>query len=268
MDTEDYYQQAMGHHSELGADFSKSWENSVSSSPAKCSDSTDDGFQCNICLDHAHEPVVTLCGHLYCWPCIYKWLHFQSSSNGVSEQQPQCPVCKADVSQSMLVPLYGRGYSLPRPEKDHNDKGSSIEIPSRPSAHGVHALITTSPTSDGTSGNHFRLQSQFQSNQQEQQHHPRFYNETLASFPTSGSATATVAVHPMVGMFGEMMYATARIFGNGSEMGLFVHPNAYDLMRNTSSSPRVRRQEIKIEKSLNRISIFLFCCVILCLLSF
>ena len=27
-------------------------------------------FQCNICLHSAKEPVVTLCGHLYCWPCL------------------------------------------------------------------------------------------------------------------------------------------------------------------------------------------------------
>ncbi|CAH8279553.1 unnamed protein product [Arabidopsis lyrata] len=25
-------------------------------------------FDCNICLETAHDPVVTLCGHLYCWP--------------------------------------------------------------------------------------------------------------------------------------------------------------------------------------------------------
>ena len=29
-------------------------------------------FECNICYELAHEPVVTLCGHLYCWPCIYR----------------------------------------------------------------------------------------------------------------------------------------------------------------------------------------------------
>jgi len=32
------------------------------------------GFDCNICLENVQDPVVTLCGHLYCWPCIYKWL--------------------------------------------------------------------------------------------------------------------------------------------------------------------------------------------------
>ena len=31
-------------------------------------------FDCNICLETVKEPVVTRCGHLYCWPCLYKWL--------------------------------------------------------------------------------------------------------------------------------------------------------------------------------------------------
>ncbi|GFH30751.1 RING-type domain-containing protein [Haematococcus lacustris] len=29
-------------------------------------------FECNICLELASEPVVTLCGHLYCWPCLFR----------------------------------------------------------------------------------------------------------------------------------------------------------------------------------------------------
>ena len=36
------------------------------------SDESVSSFECNICYEIAREPVVTLCGHLYCWPCIYR----------------------------------------------------------------------------------------------------------------------------------------------------------------------------------------------------
>lgn len=29
-------------------------------------------YDCHICLDTAADPVVTLCGHLFCWPCLYQ----------------------------------------------------------------------------------------------------------------------------------------------------------------------------------------------------
>ncbi len=36
----------------------------------------DDGrFLCSICLEAlSDEPIVTRCGHLYCWLCLYTWL--------------------------------------------------------------------------------------------------------------------------------------------------------------------------------------------------
>ncbi|MCE2055560.1 hypothetical protein HAX54_042878 [Datura stramonium] len=68
-------------------------------------------FDCNICLDSAHDPVVTLCGHLYCWPCIYQWLRVENSAPGSEETLLKCPVCKSHISNSSLVPLYGRGTS-------------------------------------------------------------------------------------------------------------------------------------------------------------
>ena len=58
-------------------------------------------FECNICLEQAKEPVVTQCGHLYCWPCIYTWMN-----------QPRetvvCPVCKSGVSAETVIPIYTR----------------------------------------------------------------------------------------------------------------------------------------------------------------
>eukprot|EP00898_Chlorokybus_atmophyticus_P002312 jgi/Chlat1/3081/Chrsp21S00241 len=64
-------------------------------------------FECNICLEVASEPVVTLCGHLFCWACLYRWVEVDSRGpSGVSG----CPVCKAAVEPSRVIPLYGRGH--------------------------------------------------------------------------------------------------------------------------------------------------------------
>lgn len=92
----------------------------MSSSGGSSGDAED--FECNICFDLAQDPIVTLCGHLFCWPCLYKWLTFHSGSNG-------CPVCKAIVEEDKVVPLYGRG-------KDSNDPRvntfQDANIPRRP----------------------------------------------------------------------------------------------------------------------------------------
>ncbi|KAE8725149.1 peroxidase 53-like [Hibiscus syriacus] len=53
-------------------------------------------FDCNICFDLAREPVVTCCGHLFCWSCLYRWLHVHSDAN-------ECPVCKGEVTIKTLT---------------------------------------------------------------------------------------------------------------------------------------------------------------------
>ncbi|KAK6777215.1 hypothetical protein RDI58_023932 [Solanum bulbocastanum] len=95
------------------------------------------GFECNICLDLANDPVVTFCGHLYCWPCIYKWIHLHSIP---SERHPQCPVCKADVSERSMVPLYGRDQATKTSEDEVQANG--MVIPERP---GIHTIDSHPP---------------------------------------------------------------------------------------------------------------------------
>ncbi|KAM3351621.1 hypothetical protein ACQJBY_023523 [Aegilops geniculata] len=99
-------------------------ESSSSSTTSASGAGKDSGsFECNICLELAQDPVVTLCGHLFCWPCLYEWLH-------VHAHFPECPVCKANVEEDRLVPLYGRGKTSAEPRPSSSD---GPQIPSRPS---------------------------------------------------------------------------------------------------------------------------------------
>lgn len=79
-------------------------------------------FECNICFELAQDPIITLCGHLFCWPCLYKWLHFHSQSR-------ECPVCKALIEEEKLVPLYGRGKTSTDPR---SKSIPGVNIPHRP----------------------------------------------------------------------------------------------------------------------------------------
>lgn len=50
-------------------------------------------------MEPASSPVVTPCGHLYCWPCLYTWL----------QRSAACPVCKGRIDESKVIPLYDVG---------------------------------------------------------------------------------------------------------------------------------------------------------------
>lgn len=87
-------------------------------------------FECNICFHEASEAVVTCCGHLFCWPCLYMWLYVHSS-------QRSCPVCKGKVEEGNITPIYGPTNSLAKAlwidEVSKNKEGERL-IPPRPQA--------------------------------------------------------------------------------------------------------------------------------------
>ncbi|KAK9284441.1 hypothetical protein L1049_023614 [Liquidambar formosana] len=262
MAMEQYFQEAVARNDSIKEDESsmEKWK-SVSAAVTGPDDNPSAGFDCNICLDFVQDPVVTLCGHLYCWPCIYKWLHLQSiSTENPDEQQQQCPVCKAEVSRTTLVPLYGRGKTTKPSEGKAPHLG--IVIPRRPTgpACGFDTLVTT-PTSPRPAQqlHHRNYPYQYQS----QPYYPPPGSYTASPMLSLGGTTTTNMFHPMVGMLGEMVYA--RVFGN-SITNIYSYPNSYNLAGGTS--PRVRRHVMQADRSLNRICFFLFCCIFLCLLLF
>lgn len=74
-------------------------------------------MECNICLDTARDAVVSMCGHLFCWPCLHQWLETRPN-------RQVCPVCKAAISRDKVIPLYGRGNTK---QEDPRNK-----VPPRP----------------------------------------------------------------------------------------------------------------------------------------
>ena len=77
-------------------------------------------FECTICLETAKEPVLTKCGHMYCWPCIYNWL---DSKGG----KAKCPNCKNLITKDDLIPVYTNDEN-----KDNTNRFKNI--PKRPKA--------------------------------------------------------------------------------------------------------------------------------------
>ena len=75
-------------------------------------------YECTICLETAKEPVVTKCGHIYCWPCIYSWLEARHFS-------APCPNCKNIITKDELIPIYTN-------EQNSKNTNRFRDIPHRP----------------------------------------------------------------------------------------------------------------------------------------
>ncbi|ORX94568.1 hypothetical protein K493DRAFT_261337 [Basidiobolus meristosporus CBS 931.73] len=107
----------------------------TSSSPTDTSETSNE-FSCNICFDAVSYPVLTLCGHLYCWPCLHQWIEAQP-------RNPLCPVCKAGCGEDKVIPVYGRGKEAKDPRTDPN-------CPKRPA--GQRPEPTQHPSEDNNNG--------------------------------------------------------------------------------------------------------------------
>lgn len=79
-------------------------------------------FECNICLDTPRDAVVSMCGHLFCWPCLHRWFETKQNSQ-------VCPVCKSGLDHSKVVPIYGRGSGNtdPRSKVPPRPRGQRVE---------------------------------------------------------------------------------------------------------------------------------------------
>ncbi|KAL7311728.1 hypothetical protein PS15m_009451 [Mucor circinelloides] len=82
-------------------------------------------YECNICLDIARYPVLTLCGHLFCWKCLVVWLKTCNLEN----QPTTCPVClKTCDENNDIIPVYGRGEEKQEADMPKRPRGRRPEV--------------------------------------------------------------------------------------------------------------------------------------------
>ena len=74
-------------------------------------------FECNICFEESKDPVVTRCGHLFCWACLHEWL----------ERSNKCPVCQGEATKETVIPLFARGSG-----SSEDPRSKNIPRPPRP----------------------------------------------------------------------------------------------------------------------------------------
>ncbi|XP_047323076.1 uncharacterized protein LOC124926812 [Impatiens glandulifera] len=86
-------------------------------------------FDCNVCFDLAKEPILTCCGHLFCWACFHQLPYVYSTAR-------ECPSCKGEIGENKIVPIYGNGGG----NLDSSNLGFGSRIPPRPKANRVESL--------------------------------------------------------------------------------------------------------------------------------
>jgi E3 ubiquitin-protein ligase RNF5 len=90
-------------------------------------------FDCNICLKMARDPILTCCGHLFCWPCFCQLSYEYDDSN-----TKECPVCRGEVTDTSIIPIYGSGCGDSTPKSELKETG--FKVPTRPHAKRIDSM--------------------------------------------------------------------------------------------------------------------------------
>lgn len=109
-------------------------QENIDDTPGQCSNRCNNCcnlLQCKICLETAKDVVVSMCGHLFCWPCLYQWMYATDSNN---QSHKSCPVCKSAISRERTIPLYGDDSDRqdPRDKLPPRPPGQRTEVPNQP----------------------------------------------------------------------------------------------------------------------------------------
>ncbi len=71
---------------------------------------SDNYNECPICLNNARLPIVTKCGHIFCWECIKGWVN--------TKGKLECPICKNGIKLEEVIKLYSGDNQVKKGEVD------------------------------------------------------------------------------------------------------------------------------------------------------
>ncbi|KAF5738356.1 hypothetical protein HS088_TW13G01254 [Tripterygium wilfordii] len=97
----------------------------------KAANDRDGFFDCHICLDIPKDPILTCCGHLFCWPCFYQLPYAYSNVK-------ECPACNGEVTDTGITPIYGNGNGDGTSSSKLEESG--LIVPPRPRANRTETL--------------------------------------------------------------------------------------------------------------------------------
>ncbi|KAK8883864.1 hypothetical protein M9Y10_042964 [Tritrichomonas musculus] len=82
---------------------------------------SDDQWNCPICFDKLRSPVVTHCGHVFCYDCIDRWLM----------KSDKCPMCTNHINRDELivVPGHGETQNIGTQERRQHSKWNINDAP-------------------------------------------------------------------------------------------------------------------------------------------
>ncbi|EDW83276.2 uncharacterized protein Dwil_GK22411 [Drosophila willistoni] len=80
-------------------------------------------YICNVCKGYVRGAVITICGHLFCWTCLWPLLE--------SRAYPNCPRCLRRLNlHEDIVPFHGEGPHAEATDANEVAQPGNVERPS------------------------------------------------------------------------------------------------------------------------------------------
>ena len=171
-------------------------------------------MECSICLrEEIEEPVVTRCGHVFCWPCLFRWAWAPISSDPPLRTRSSCPACKSYLPDpnfsvtpiycathsSSLSPSSSQGSDRDRSsaeaeaaaaaaaeqisddDDDHNALRNKLRIPPRPKPYLPFMPNPNNPSVPNLNANHYIARNLYPNYSIEHNPNPNYtYNYIIA----------------------------------------------------------------------------------------